>query len=111
MTILIISLPFYDSAYEEPLVLMSSLPQRDQHYEVIDVDHEYEGLDKYNKSYEFSASPQVPSSVQHRQTPSGDYEFTQCPAYMPSVSQRGYHTDHESFVRMEKERRNEHIKN
>ena len=54
-------------------------------YETVEADHEYEILDKYNQAYEeVQASPPKPVPVQPQPTSSaGDYEFTDCPAYIP----------------------------
>ena len=60
-------------------------------YETIEVDHEYEILDKYNQpQYDDVKIPPIKSkpaeaeSAQLQPLPStGDYEFTQCPAYIP----------------------------
>ena len=55
-------------------------------YETIEADHEYEILDKYNQAYEdIKVPPPKPAmeveAVQLQTT--GDYEYTQCPAYIP----------------------------
>ena len=58
-------------------------------YEAIEANHEYEILDKYNQPYEdVKIPPPKPKpeteAVQLQPLPStGDYEFTQCPAYVP----------------------------
>ena len=70
-------------------------------YETIEADHEYEILDKYNQPQHDDAkvpppkpeskvpSPK-PGSVQlqkaSQSAPASDYEFTQCPAYIPVSS-------------------------
>ena len=56
-------------------------------YETIEADHEYEILDKYNQAYEEVQAPPpkpAPAPVQPQPVSSaGDYEFTNCPAYIP----------------------------
>ena len=63
--------------------------------ETIEADHEYEILDKYNQAtYEDvkippTAKPQPAEAeaVQLQPLPAtGDYEFTQCPAYVPMAT-------------------------
>ena len=56
-------------------------------YETIEADHEYEILDKYNQpQYDDVKVPTPkpePVQPQPLSAPAGDYEFTQCPAYVP----------------------------
>ena len=59
-------------------------------YETVEADHEYEILDKYNQPQydDIKIPPPKPKpeteAVQPQPLPStGDYEFTQCPAYIP----------------------------
>ena len=57
-------------------------------YEIIEADHEYEMLDKYNQpQYDDikvpSPKPEEPMQSLQLSAPAGDYEFTQCPAYVP----------------------------
>ena len=60
----------------EPLpVVELSAVSRTEDYEDIEMGHEYEDLSKYNEAYE-----EVKPSQEIQQT-SGDYEFSQCPAY------------------------------
>ena len=57
--------------------------EREAH-ESVEADHEYEVLDKYNQAYEDIQVSQVPPPKQEQQQSSsvGDYELTQCPAYV-----------------------------
>ena len=64
-------------------------------YETIEADHEYEILDKYNlAAYDdvkipppAKPQPAVAEAVQLQPMAStGDYEFTQCPAYVPMTT-------------------------
>ena len=58
-------------------------------YETIEADHEYEILDKYSQAYEeVQAPPPKPELPVQPQPPSsaGDYELTQCPAYVPMTT-------------------------
>ena len=68
-------------------------------YETIEADHEYEILDKYNQpQYDDVKVPgppkPEPEAEQPRKAsqsaPASDYEFTQCPAYIP-VSNTSIH--------------------
>ena len=57
-----------------------------QHYESVEVDHEYEMLDKYHQSSEEVKIPQAralpPKPTEQQPTLStGNYDITQCPAY------------------------------
>ncbi len=57
-------------------------------HETIEADHEYEILDKYSQPYEDINPPAKPKpepeAVQLQPLPlTGDYELTQCPAYVP----------------------------
>ena len=78
--------------YEEPGgVMLSDLSSTNKErgvYETIEADHEYEILDKYNQAYEeVQAPPPKPAPVQPQPPSSaGDYEFTNCPAYVPVVT-------------------------
>jgi hypothetical protein len=63
-------------------------------YETIEADHEYEILDKYNQpQYDDVKFPspkqepvQPPKALPLQSAPASDYEFTQCPAYIPVSS-------------------------
>ena len=74
--------------------MLSRLPSTRDIYEAVEADHEYEILDKYNQPQydEVKIPPPKPErveaeSVQLQPLPStGDYEFTQCPAYVPVVT-------------------------
>ena len=61
-------------------------------YETIEADHEYEILDKYYQAAYDDAPPAKPQptvaeAVQLQPMAStGDYEFTQCPAYVPMTT-------------------------
>ena len=57
-------------------------------YEIIEADHEYEILDKYNQTYEDvtvppPAKPKLEVEAVQPLSSTGDYEFTECPAYIP----------------------------
>ena len=58
-------------------------------HEIVEADHEYEVLDKYNQAYEDIRVPQAPPPKQEQQQSSSagdrDYELTQCPAYVPVI--------------------------
>ena len=81
-------------AYEQPEIMLSKLPPTRDIYEAVEADHEYEIPDKYNQPQydDVKIPPPMPEpaeaeSVQLRPLPStGDYEFTQCPAYVPVVT-------------------------
>ena len=68
---------------------MSDLPPTDKEievYEAIEADHEYETLDKYDQAYENVKTPSPKLEIvklQQSLASAGDYEFTQCPAYVP----------------------------
>ena len=51
-------------------------------------------LDKYNQAYDDIQVPQAPPQKQEQQQSSsaGDYELTQCPAYVP-VTHGNQHTE------------------
>ena len=77
-------------AYEQPEIMLSKLPSTRDIYEAVEADHEYEILDKYNQPQYDDVKIPSPKpkpeaeSVQPQPLPStGDYEFTQCPAYIP----------------------------
>ena len=59
-------------------------------YETIEADHEYEILDKYNLNQPQYDDVKVPPPAEPKPEvqlqPSGDYEFTQCPAYVPMAT-------------------------
>ena len=64
--------------------------ERDVYETIETADHEYEILDNYNQDNINISSPDKPKpkpeveAVQMQPLPStGDYEFTQCPAYVP----------------------------
>lgn len=79
--------------YEVPgSVMLSDLPPTTKEREVYETietaDHEYEILDNYNQDNIKIPSPAKPKpeaeAVQLQPLPStGDYDFTQCPAYIP----------------------------
>ena len=74
--------------YEQPGVMLSDISHTSKEREAredVEVDHEYEVLDKYNQAYENIQVPQAPPPKQEQQQSSsaGDYELTQCPAYVP----------------------------
>ena len=57
-------------------------------YETIEADHEYEILDKYNQAYEDvtvppPAKPKMEAEAMQPLSSTGDYEFIECPAYIP----------------------------
>ena len=58
----------------------------------IETDHEYEMLDKYNQAYEeVQVPPTRPEPVKLQPLSSaGDYDFTQCPAYVPVATTSTY---------------------
>ena len=73
--------------YEQPGMVLSSTIHTNkerQADESIEVDHEYEVLDKYTQAYEDIQVTQTPPPKQKQQQSSsaGDYELTQCPAYV-----------------------------
>ena len=76
--------------YEAPgSVMLSDLSpttkERDVYAETIEADHEYEILDRYSQpQYDDVKVPPPKPEVQLQ--PSGDYEFTQCPAYVPMAT-------------------------
>ena len=76
-------------AYEQPEIMLSKLPPTRDVYETIEADHEYEILDKYNHPQYDDVKipppkPEPAESMQLQPLPTtGDYEFTQCPAYVP----------------------------
>ena len=75
--------------YEEPGVLLNKVA-----YEIknTEPDHEYEMLDKYNQAYEeikvVPRPPKLPDQQGLPPSSAGDYDITQCPAYVP-VTQQG----------------------
>ena len=57
-------------------------------YESVGVDHEYEILEKY----EIPEAPPPKEEQQQISSPAGgDYELTQCPAYVPVATTAGVH--------------------
>ena len=83
--------------YEQPGVMLSDLSPTNKErelYETIEADHEYEILDKYNQAYEdVKVPPPKPKPEAEAVQPlssTGDYEFTQCPAYI-SVATTSIH--------------------
>ena len=74
--------------YELSGVMLSDIShttkERQDHVSV-EADHEYEILDKYSQAYEEIQAPQAPPPKQEQQQLSsvGNYELTQCPAYIP----------------------------
>ena len=73
--------------YEQPGVMLSSTIHTNkerQANESIEVDHEYEVLDKYTQAYEDIQVLQTPPPKQKQQQSSSasDYELTQCSAYI-----------------------------
>ena len=77
--------------YEQPGVMLSDLsPTKEREvYETIEADHEYEILDKYNQpqydDVKVAPKPEEPVQLQPLSS-TGDYEFTQCPAYIPMAT-------------------------
>ena len=74
--------------YELPGVVLSDtshISKEREAHESVEVDHEYEMLDKYSQAYEDVQVPPAPPPKQEQQQSSlaGDYELTQCPAYVP----------------------------
>ena len=64
-------------------------------YETIEADHEYEILDKYNQATYDDVKIPPPAKPQPTEAEAvqlqpmastGDYEFTQCPAYVPMAT-------------------------
>ena len=84
--------------YETPGTVMlrnlSPTNKEKEVYETIEADHEYEILDKYNQAYEdVKVPPPKPKPEAEAVQPlssTGDYEFTQCPAYI-SVATTSIH--------------------
>ena len=68
--------------YEQPGVMLRTVSKAN---ESVEVDHEYEVLDKYNQAYDDIQVPQALSTKQEQRQLSlaGDYELTQCPTYVP----------------------------
>ena len=80
--------------YELPGVMLSDASYTNKEREANVADHEYEVLDKYCQDYEDVQVPQAPPPMQERQQSSsaGDYELTQCPAYV-TVIHSNQHTE------------------
>ena len=82
---------FRPMPYELPGVKLNDIShtskEREAH-ESAEVDHEYEILDKYNQAYEEIQFPKAPPPKLNSSS-AGDYELTQCPAYVPVT--RGNH--------------------
>ena len=79
---------FRPMPYEQPGVMLSDTSHASKEREAnenVEVDHEYEVLDKYSQAYEdVQVSPAPPPKQEQQQSSSaGDYELTQCPAYVP----------------------------
>ena len=81
--------------HERPGVMLNDLSPTNkerQVYEIIEADHEYEILDKYNQPYEDvkvpppKPKPEVEAVQLQPLSSAGDYEFTQCPAYVPMAT-------------------------
>ena len=71
---------------------MSNVAQGDEIYNMVDTDHEYEGLDKYSKrDGEIKPTPlKGLDSIQKAQkSVIKEYECTDCIAYMPVTVQQG----------------------
>ena len=67
---------------------LSRVRKETEAYENVGVDHEYEILDKYSQPYEIPVAP-PPKQEQHQKSSpaaGGDYELTQCPAYVPVIT-------------------------
>ena len=65
---------------------LKEFTQKDsQSCDVINTENEYESLDKYNGEYEEIQFPskQITGSVQQKRSQTGNYNVTQCPAYLP----------------------------
>ena len=75
--------------YEQPGVILSNLSPTNKEsevYETAEAEHEYEILDKYSQPQhdDVSLGPKTEEPAQLQPLSStGDYEFTQCPAYVP----------------------------
>ena len=75
--------------YEQPGVILSDITHTSnkERYaqETVDVNNEYEVLDKYNQAYEEIQVSQAlpPEQEQQKSSSAGDYELSQCPAYVP----------------------------
>ena len=87
-------------AYEQPQVTTGDtcVSKGDEItlYNVIDTDHEYEGLDKYSKrDGEIKSIPSKGlDSIQETQPPvSEEYECTDYPAYVPVTAKQGGNTE------------------
>ena len=103
LIILIICRPL---PYEVPgSVMLSDLSPTDKErerevYETIEADHEYEILDKYNQPQydDVKVLPPKPEPAQPQplSVPAGDYEFTQCPAYVPVATTSNHGNTHRS---------------
>ena len=68
--------------------ILSPTNQETEFYETIATGHEYEILDKYHGNQVYEISPMAepkPETIQLQ--PTGDYKFTQCPAYILSLWQ------------------------
>ena len=72
---------------------LSGVSKETEAYESVGVDHEYEILDTYSRPYEevkLSEAPPSPQEQLHKSMPTaGDYELTQCPAYVPVAGVHG----------------------
>ena len=75
---------------------LSPISKDKEVYDTIEADHEYEMLDKYSQAYEDIKVPppkSEPADVQLQQS-TGDYDYTQCPAYVSvNVATAGIHDD------------------
>ena len=74
--------------HEQPGVILSDITHtsKERHADdSVDVNNEYEVLDKYSQAYEEIQVSQAPPPKQEQQQSSsaGDYELTQCTAYVP----------------------------
>ena len=67
---------------------IKEITQQDSSHDMNTTENDYESLDKYTGEYEEIHFPpnQITGSFQQkrpRRIPAGNYEFSQCPAYMP----------------------------
>ena len=78
--------------YEQPGVILSNLSPTNKEsevYETAEAEHEYEILDSQpqHDNVKVSLGPKTEEPAQSQPLSSaGDYEFTQCPAYVPMAT-------------------------
>ena len=90
MLIIITLRPTATLVYEQPGVMLSDLSRVSEEAEANDSDHEYEVLDKYSQPYEIPEASPTKQDQQQKSSPAGgDYELTECPAYVPVATSTG----------------------